>query len=133
MKDKETQQLIVSILDFARDTKPSEFRLLRTWQDYKLYKNKRTAYKLLVRGLNRTSNRLFKKYCTGVSIGEGNINQLLAYQQLQTTLRFYEHELEVFTDMVYEFEAYLMEGNLVYAFLGIPRTESELWDHREID
>ena len=93
MKDKETQQLIISILEFARDTKPSEFRLLRTWQDYKLYKNKRTAYKLLVRGLNRTSNRLFKKYCTGVSIGEGNINQLLAYQQLQTTLRFYEHEI----------------------------------------
>jgi hypothetical protein len=131
MKDKETQQLIVSILDFARDTKPSEFRLLRTWQDYKLYKNKRTAYKLLVRGLNRTSNRLFKKYCTGVSIGEGNINQLLAYQQLQTTLRFYEHELEVFTDMVYEFEAYLMEGNYLASFLGEIRSISDMHDFRK--
>lgn len=131
MKDKETQQLIISVLEFARDTKPSEFRLLRTWSEYSTYKRKRSAYKLLVRGLTKTSDRLFKKYCYGICIGEGNINQLLAYQQLQQTLQFYQHEVDVFTDIIYEFEAYLMEGNLLGSFMGEIRSISDMHDFRE--
>lgn len=131
MKDKEIQQLIISVLDFARETKPSEFRLLRTWKDYLLYRRKRTAYRLLVQGLTRASNQLFKKYYKGVSLGEGNVNQLLAYQQLQQALRFYEHELEVFTNIISEFNAYLMKGNLLSSFMGEIRPISDVHDFRE--
>lgn len=131
MKDKEIKQLIISVLDFARETKPSEFRLLRTWEDYTLYRRRRTAYRLLIQGLTRTSNRLFKKYCKGASLGEGNVNQLLAYQQLQQALRFYEHELEVFTNIISEFNAYLMKGNLLSSFMGEIRSISDVHDFRE--
>lgn len=66
-------------------------------------------------------------------MGAGNFNQLLAYQQLLMVIKFYKHELEIFTDMVYEYEAYLLEdGNwFSSAILGMTRPVTELRDYRE--
>lgn len=131
MCNNETQELIMTIIEYAKTAKPSEFRFIRNWQDYKFCKSKVSSFKLLIRGLNKTSDRLFKKYYKGTCYGEGNFTQLLAYQQLQTVIRFYERELVTYLDIVYEYEAYLMEGHYLYAFLGEIREDSDLHDFRE--
>ena len=131
MCNNETQQMLMTIIEQAKTAKPSEFRFLRTWRDYKFYKGKVRSFKLLVTGLNKTSERLFKKYCKGVFCCESNFNQLLAYQQLQQVIKFYQQELATYTSMVYEYEAYLMEGHLIQSFLGEIRADSDLHDFRE--
>lgn len=133
MCNEETQQFIMTIIDHARTAKPYEFRFIRNHPDYRFFVKKRRSFKLLIKGLTKTSKRLFKKYCAGVAMGAGNFNQLLAYQQLLAVIEFYKSELEVFTDMVYEYEAYLLEdGNwFSSAILGMTRPVTELRDYRE--
>ena len=131
MYDNETQQLMMTIIEHAKTAKPSEFRFIRNWSDYKFHRSKRSSFKLLVSGLRKTSDRLFKKYCVGVSEGNPNFNQLLAFQQLQQVMSFYQQELDTYTDMVYEYDAYLMEGNFLWAFLGAVRPDEDLRDFRE--
>ena len=131
MCDNETQELIMTLIDHAKNAKPSEFRFIRTWCDYRFCKGKVNSFKLLVQGFNKTSDRLFKIYCDGVNNGAGNFNQLLAYQQLQQVIRFYENELVTYLSIVYEYEAYLMTGHLLSAFFGEIREDSDLHDFRE--
>ena len=131
MCNNETQQMLMTIIEHAKTAKPSEFRFLRTWKDYKFCKGKVSSFKLLVSGLNRTSERLFKKYYKGVLSCDNNFNQLLAYQQLQQVIRFYQQELVTYVSMTYEYEAYLMEGHFLSSFLGEIRADSDLHDFRE--
>lgn len=131
MCNNETQQMLMTIIEHAKTAKPSEFRFLRTWRDYKFCKGKVSSFKLLVTGLNKTSERLFKKYYKGVLCCDSNFNQLLAYQQLQQVIRFYQQELATYVSMVYEYEAYIMEGHFFPSFLGEIRADSDLHDFRE--
>lgn len=132
MYNNETQELIMTLIDHAKTAKPSEFRFIHTWRDYQFCKGKVNSFKLLIRGFNETSDHLFKKYCDGVSHNVGNLNQLLAYQQLQQIIRFYENELVTYLNMVCEYKAYLKTGHLLSAtFFGEIREDSDLYDFRE--
>lgn len=131
MQNNETQQMLMTIMEHAKTAKPSEFRFLRTWKDYKFCKGKVSSFRLLVSALDKTSERLFKKYYKGVIRCEANFNQLLAYQQLQQVIRFYQQELVTHTSIIYEYEAYLMEGHYFDSLLGEIRKDSDLHDFRE--
>ena len=133
MCNEEPKQLILYFIDNAKTAKPSEFHFIRNWKDYRKCVFQRRSFKLLVHALSRTSDRLYKKYLKGVSRGEGNFNQLLAYQQLQLTIKFYQGELDTYTDMVYEYDAYLMESCnfLDSALFGYVRPTEDLHDFRD--
>ena len=131
MHNNEIQQMLMTIIEYAKSAKLSEFHFIRDWYDYRFCSAKCSSFKLLIKGLRKTSNRLFKKYCLSVASGEGNFNQLLAYQQLQQVIRFYQYELDNYTNMVHEYNAYLMDGHLISAFFGEFRADSDLHDFRE--
>lgn len=132
MHDIEAQQLLLEIIEHAQEAKPSEFRLITSLRDYKYYCGKVRSYKLLVKGLKKSTNRLFKKYCKSVTVGISNLTTLLAYQRLIQTLEFYQKELDTFVDMLDEYETYLFSGNLLWTIaMGIPRTEDQMRDYRK--
>lgn len=130
MCNTETQQLLMNIIKYAKTAKLSEFRFIRNWSNYRFYKDQQSFLRPLVKGLYKTSKQLFKKYCKGVLAGEGNINQLLAYQQLCQITKFYQQELNIYTDMLDEYTSYLMKGHLISAFLGEPRADIDMYDFR---
>ena len=131
MQDYETQQMILEIIDHAKSAKLTEFQFIRNWSSYRYYQGKRRSYKLLVKALTEGRNRLIKTYCNSLDFGEGDFNKLLAFNQMQKVLQFYSKELYTVTDMIYEYEAYLMESNLLDAFFGGYRTDADLRDFRE--
>jgi hypothetical protein len=131
MHDNETQQMILTIIEHAKTTKPTEFRFLRNWTDYRFYKGKLRSFKLLIKALNSGCDRLFKNYCSSVVSGEGDLNKLLAYQQMLEVIDFYQRELFTITDMLCEYDTYLMEGHLFWAFLGESRSDADMRDFRE--
>lgn len=131
MQEDEIKQFLISIMEHASTAKLPEFHFIRYWSEYQFCRRKRTSLKLLLKTLRRISKRLFKKYHKSVCKDKGNFNQLLAYQQLQVTMQFYQQELQVYTDMIYEYEAYLMEGNFFAAFLGNIRDYADLRDFRD--
>lgn len=125
------QQIWLDIIDQAKTTQLTKFRFIHDWSEYKYYKKKRKHYKWLTKTLLRSADNIFKSYCTSTKLGNANVVKLLAYVKLLQTASFYKQELVTITDMVYEYEAYLFEGNFLWAFLGEPRAECDLRDFRD--
>lgn len=131
MQNTDIQQMLVAIMEHA-DTKPNvEFKFLTSWSEYKHFRGKRRYLKLLTSMLERCSERMFKKYCKAVASGDASVNTLIAYNQLQWVLCYYEEDLRIINDIIWEYEAYLLEGNYLSAFLGEPRADVDMRDFRE--
>jgi hypothetical protein len=133
MASPEFQEMILKVIEHAETAKLSEFQLITTWAEYRKYKGKRKAFKLLTNGLRKSSNRLFKRYCRAVTAGISDFTTLLAYQRLYTTREFYLKEIETLEDMLDEYETYLFSGNLFWAYIGFCRSEYDMIDFRKRD
>lgn len=133
MATAEFQEMILKVIEHAETAKLSEFRLITTWAEYRKFKDKRKAFKLLVNGLKKSSNRCFKRYCRAVTAGISNVSTLLAYQRLWATMEFYKKEVEILTDMIDEYETYLFSGDLFWAYIGFRRREEDMFDFRKKD
>jgi hypothetical protein len=131
MLDNEEQKLLTTIFEHAQSAEPSQFQFICNWEDYKFYKGKRKSYRLLLKVLNKGATRLLQGYCNSVTTGNANFVKLLAYHQMSSVIAFYEQELSTYIDMINEYEAYLLEGHLLWAFLGESRAEEDLQDFRE--
>ena len=131
MSVNETQQKLLTILEHAQTAKPSEFRLILNWNDLKYCQHKVKSFKLLVKGLRRAADGLFKGYCTGVANSKSDFVKLLAYQQLVQAAVFYENEIKVFLEMLDEYDTYLGKGNFLWSYLGGMRAEEDLRDFRK--
>ncbi len=131
MASAELMDMILKVIEHAETAKLSEFQLITTWAEYRKYRNKRKAFKLLINGLRKSSNRLFKRYCRTVTAGISNFTTLLAYQRLYTTMKFYEKEIETLSDMLDEYETYLFLGNLFWAYIGFSRSAEDMVDFRK--
>jgi hypothetical protein len=124
-------EILLQLIEHANAGKHAEFNYIRNWTDYRLAKRNVKALQYTVNALQTSCDRTFNTYCQEVRVGTADVTKLLAYTTLRTTLEFYKQELSIFTNMIYEYEAYLLEGNYVYAFFGAERTDDELWDFRE--
>lgn len=131
MSDKETQQLTLQIIDYARKAKLTEFHFLENWTEYRFYQERRRTLKLLIKTLYKGTDRLFEKYRQSIVSDTDDFTKLLAYKQMLSTIEFYKKELAVVTDMIYEYEAYLLEGNYINAWLGEQRAVRDLHDFRD--
>ena len=129
----ELQETLLKLIEHAETAKSSEFQLITTWAEYRKFKDKHKAFKLLVNGLKKSSNRCFKKYRRSVIAGISDFTTLLAYQRLSATLEFYQKEVDTLADMIDEYEAYLFYGNLFWAYIGFGRSEADMVDFREKD
>ena len=131
MNMKTNEDFVLDIFKHTESGQRRQFQFLRNWQEYSNTKQIRRTHVLLVSSIRASSKKLFKKYCTAVKTGKTDPVKLLAYCTITKVLQFYEEELKTITDMVYEYEAYLMEGNLVDAWLfNSQRPVDKLWDHR---
>ena len=130
---KTNEDFMSDLIDKATTEKHRQFLFLRTWQEYREAKKIQRAHKLLVSSLKQSLDKLFKKYCKSVDTGETEIIKLLAYNTIKRVLAFYEEELRILTEMIYEYEAYLLtDDNFARAWLlGIPRSIDELRDYRD--
>lgn len=133
MYDKETQQLILKFIEYAQESKPSEFRLIVSWKEYRYFIGKCRSYKLLLKGLKKSSKRLLRRYHNSVLDGTSNFNTLLAYQRLVSTIIFYEKELATTKDMIDEYVTYLYDGNWFWSFIGFRRHDKDMIDFRKRD
>ena len=130
--DKELKNdLLLFLMRTTEAGKHRQFRLLENWQEYIKAKQVKRAEAVIVASLQESANKLFKKYCNAIKSGETDVIKLLAYCTTKEVISFYEEETNVISDMIYEYEAYLMEGNFLWAWLfNEQRPADKLWDHR---
>ena len=107
-----------------------QFQFLRSWGEYSRARSVRRLLWLTVSSIEKTADKLFKKYCSKVAACGSDLNEILAYCATKKVLNFYIKELEIITDMIQEYEAWLAAGNFLAAFLGDNRPYDELYDFR---
>lgn len=126
-----TEQNILSELAKHTDSgEHTKFQLLQNWKEYSFARKARAALKVLLKTLYRSVDNLFRNYCTDIVSGTADIHKLLAHNYTMTIISFYTEELMIITNMIHEYEAYLMEGHLLDAFFGEQRPAELMWDHR---
>lgn len=131
MQSKEVQQMLTIIIEHAQTKPHIEFKFLTNWSEYKYQRGKRKYLKLLLRALNSGANRLFKNYCKSLLASNSSITKLLAFNQLRQVYKYYEEELQIVNEMICEYEAYLLDGNYLWSFLGAARAAKDMRDFRE--
>ena len=133
MTDNNIQQFILDKIDYAQYASNIKFCFLKSWTEYQDFKNKRKVLKIILKVLRKSAQLLFKEYCKSVISQISDFNKLLAYHQLLIAIEFYEKELSVILDIIYEYEAYLMNSNFLYALFGGVRSPEDMRDFREED
>lgn len=125
-----TQNIFSELNSFAESGEHTKFRLLQNWQEYSFYCKVRQSTITLIDFLEKSADTQLKNYCKDIILGSTDVYKLLAYKHIIKIRNCYLIELETITDMIREYEAYLMEGNLLFAYLGDTRPADKQWDHR---
>lgn len=126
------KEVLPHIISKAQNGEQSKFHFIRTWQDYRFHKKHLQALKYLKSSLAYSTKKAFKRYCKSVAAGTSEVTDLLIYTTLVETIKYYQTEIEVITDIIYEYEAYVFEGHLIDAWSGKWRPWEDLKDFREV-
>ncbi len=124
-------EMMLQLVERARAKDYTKFRYLRNWKEYRYIRQIKKTLELTISALQKAGDNTLKSYCREVRRGTSEITKLVAFNVLNNTLKFYKEELDIVNHMLYEYEAYLLEGNFVSAFLGAERTDEEFLDHGE--
>ena len=118
MNDTEANQLLLEIINKAKEGQAQPFRPICYWSEFRYYCGCVRSTKLLLRTLELSANKLFKEYCQDVITGISDVKMLIAYSQLLDIIDFYRTDLETMQAMLTEYDDYLGEGNFWRSFLG---------------
>ena len=129
---KTDKDLMSELVYNAESGNHRQFKYLRNYLEYRRARQVKRALAILVSSIKRSLKRQLKNYCKTITIGETDVIKLLAYSTSVKVLEFYEEELKTVTDMIIEYECYLVNGNLFDFILGSYRPEEKLWDHRSL-
>lgn len=127
---KTNEAFMAELIAKAEQAKHRQFRFITCWEDYKYYKKLRWSHILLVKSLKESANKIFKKHCKTVKAGNSEALTVIAYCTVNRVLNFYEEELDIITEMVDEYECYLVRGNWLDFLFNLRRPLDKLWDHR---
>lgn len=128
--NEQTRQLISELLDYAETGEHSSFGFIRNWPDYRALRKSRRTLRSIIRILESAYQNTFSNYCKAIPSGSAPFVKLLACSAVRSALAFYKKEYQTQTDMIDEYDMYLLQGNLLKSFLYKQRPDHELWDHR---
>jgi hypothetical protein len=128
--DEQTQTILTNIINHADAGQHVPFRFLKTWREYRTMKGSKKVTKMIIKNLQYTDNLLFTRYCKDNPEHTADFTKLLICRTLRSTLDFYKTELETISDMVDEYECYLLSGNFLDFVLYGTRPDHKLKDYR---
>ena len=127
---KTNEAFVADLINKAEQAKHQQFHFITCWEDYKYYRKLRRSHVLLVRSLQESSDKVFKRHCKAVTVGNSDVLTLIAYCTVKNVLGFYEEELKTISEMIDEYECYLTRGNWWDFVFDLQRPMEKLWDHR---
>lgn len=113
--------LLNQLIERARKQDYSKFHQLQSWGEYSYIKALRNSVQATVKAFYKCSKKVLNSYCMAVKDGSADTTKLVAYNTLVNTAKFYEKELGLLNLMIYEYKAYLLEGNYLNALCGAER------------
>ena len=122
--------ILADMLSYAERGELPKFKLLQNWGEYSYQRKTRQAIGAVIEFLDKSAKLQLKNYCKDIINGSTDVYKLLAFTALQKILNKYIAEYNIITDMLCEYEAFLIDGNLLDAYFGAQRPADHQWDHR---
>jgi hypothetical protein len=130
--ETQAKEIIRLLIERAESGEHVPFKLIQTMREYFTVRTSRRAIKSVIKTLQLNDKRIFKQYCKSTPTGNADVTKLLICNALQDAAEFYKEELKILTDMIDEYDEYLLTNinNLIGAVLFEERPVNKLWDHR---
>jgi hypothetical protein len=119
--DEQNDLIATEVVERARTKNYTEVRPIRSMDELIGYYLYIKSTKVVIKVLNKSSNKLFKTYCEEILTGAADVDVLLAYTQLMEIKDFYIEDLARLQQVVNEYKTYLCQGNFIRALLGEER------------
>ena len=109
----------------AKKGEHSEFEYIRSLDEYFAAKTVKNVLKKVVKSFLVSKNNLYNSYTRAVKAGTNDLNVILALSELIQVINFYKAEIEIISEMIYEYIAYVHCGHFIDTILGRYRKEEE--------
>lgn len=127
----DTKELILELVENARDGVHTEFEQLRFFNEYIAARIMYKSLKKVIEDLEYSADNLFNTYCGAVKQQQADVNLLLAYKQLQLAVNYYKEESRIIKATLKDFENWLWNGNVVEVIKTVLfGEERDLWNIR---
>lgn len=128
----QSQQLLHEIINYAESGDHRSFTFINNRSEYVTLRKGNRVLKLIIKSLRSSVTKLLKDYCKEVANGDPQFTRLLMVNTLEKAIAFYEQEFSTLSNMLEEYEEYLMSGNFSDFVFNDRRPEDKLWDHRGV-
>jgi hypothetical protein len=120
------------LIQRAKNGVHSEFEFIRSFNEYLAARMFRKATIKVFNSFAESRNNLYKAYIKMVKEGTDSLSVILAISELNQIIKFYEDEIEIVSDMIDEYIAYIHSGHLIDTIVCNYRKEEDLVDFRKI-
>lgn len=120
------------LIQRAKDGNHSSFEFIRSLDEYFAARTFRKASNKVFESFITTQSNLYKAYVSQVKEGIDNLDVILTISELNSIIKFYEIEIEIVSDMIDEYKAYVHSGHIIDTLLGNYRKEEDLVDFRKM-
>lgn len=119
MNDTESKQLLLEIINQAKEGDQREFQIIRSWAEFRFRRQQARSTKIVIKALAASASLLLIEYCEDVRAGTQDVNKILAYSELRDIIAFYEADLLTLRQMLDEYDEYLGDwSNFFDAIFG---------------
>ena len=131
--DTQDQDIVKLLIERAASGEHVPFKFISSMPEYFTTRTSRKAVKTVVKTIQHSHDKLFKQYCKNITTGTADVKDLLICGVLKETIVFYKEEYKILSDMIDEYDEYLLTNinNLIGAVIFEERPDNKLWDHRE--
>jgi hypothetical protein len=115
------EQIVLDIIERAQNCKFTEVHFIKSLDEFFKYYQYNKSTGIVIKLLKKSSGKLFKVYCKEILKGTADVEQLLAYAQLDEITKFYITDFNRIQQVIEEYKTYLCQGNFIRALLGEER------------
>lgn len=128
--DQTEEKFFTDLVERAIKGKQSSFEFVRSWQERIAVKSYRFGIAAVIRIFRNLYDSTYKTYLSQVTLGNQDLQTLLALKQFKQCLSFYAREYEIAHDMIKEHNEYMWNWHIIDTLIGNYRPIEDLWDHR---
>lgn len=124
------EEIFNELIAQALEGKHTPFEFIRNFSQLLFALDCRRDRKNLLKLFQKLEKDFIKEYTNQIRSNSQDINLVTSIKQLATVKDYYIKEVNILSDMVSEYKAYVLNGHITDTILGIERAEEDLYDFR---
>ena len=133
MQDENGLQIADQLIKRAKSGEHTTFEFIRSIEEYFAARTVRKVVNKVVRSFTDSRNSLYNAYIKSIEDDTNDLNVILSISELDRVIKFYIDEIDLISDMIDEYVAYVHSGHIIDTIIGNYRKEEDLVDFRKVE